>query len=227
MCVNYQPVTSGQLVSHFNAPIQTDEAWPPETWQDYAAPIIVGDESGRHVLLGLYSMVPKKFIRPGTKRYSTMNARAETIGTLPSYAIPWRKSQLCLVPMTAFFEPNYESGKAERWKIYMADESPFAVAGLYRSWSEPNGVTSHSFTQITISADGHPLMKRFHKPGDEKRSLVVLPPSAYDDWLNCRNPDMAKTFLINYPADKMSATASPLESRASKNQEFVMPLFKA
>jgi hypothetical protein len=29
----------------------------------------------------------------------------------------------------------------------------------------------------TLNADSHPLMKRFHKPGDEKRGIVILPPS--------------------------------------------------
>jgi putative SOS response-associated peptidase YedK len=209
MCVNFQPATRQQLKSHFKAPIQTREEWKAETWQDYAAPIIVGDENGRHSLLALYSMIPKKHIPTGAKRYTTMNARAETIATLRSYSASWRKCQFCLVPMLAFFEPNYESGKAERWKISMVDGSPFAVAGLYRAWAEPDGTTSYSFTQITINADDHPLMRRFHKPGDEKRSLIILPLDIYDDWLNCRNPEIARSFLIHHRTEQLSAKAFP------------------
>lgn len=209
MCVNYQSVTRQQLTSHFHAPIQTNEEWKAETWQDYAAPIIVGDNNDRHSLLALYSMIPKKRIPVGVKRFTTMNARAETIAMLRSYSKPWSQCQFCLVPMLAFFEPNYESGKAERWKISMADGSPFAVAGLYRVWMEPDGTTSCSFTQITINADDHPLMRRFHKPGDEKRSLVILSADAYDDWLNCRNHEIANSFLTCYPAERMIAKASP------------------
>ena len=38
--------------------------------------------------------------------------------------------------MSGFFEPCYESGKAERWRICMADGAPFAVAGIWRAWQE-------------------------------------------------------------------------------------------
>ena len=33
---------------------------------------------------------------------------------------------------------------------------------------------------ITINADEHALMRRMHKPGDEKRSLVILPHDEVD-----------------------------------------------
>ena len=36
---------------------------------------------------------------------------------------------------------------------------------------------------LTINADGHCLMQKFHKPTDEKRMVVVLPEDQYQDWL--------------------------------------------
>lgn len=209
MCVNYVPVSRATLETHFQAPLQSELEWKAETWQDYLAPIIVSRNGQRISELATYSMVPKSHLPPGVKRYSTMNARAETIGTLRSYAKHWRDGQLCLVPMMAFMEPNYESGKAERWKIGMADDAPFAVAGVYRIWAEDEGGQSFAFTQITINADKHPLMRRMHKPGDEKRSLVIVPPDAYDDWLTCQNTEMARAFLVPYPAERMRAIPFP------------------
>ena len=47
----------------------------------------------------------------------------------------------------------------------------------------------HSFTILTINADGHDLMCQFHKPVDEKRMLVILPPDCYDHWLKSRPQD--------------------------------------
>jgi putative SOS response-associated peptidase YedK len=204
MCVNFITPTSEQLRNHFKAPLETNTEWKSECWQDYAAPIIIGDKNHRHALLGLYSMIPKKYMPPNVKRFSTMNARAETVATLRSYAHHWQNGQLCLVPMTAYFEPNYEYGKAERWKICMADESPFAVAGLFRTWKEIDGSISYSFTQLTINADNDPMMRRFHKPNEEKRSLVILPEDMYDDWLDCRDPIKATTFLKHYPAELLN-----------------------
>jgi putative SOS response-associated peptidase YedK len=115
--------------------------------------------------------------------------------------------------MTHFYEPNYEAGKAVRWGIGMADERPFAVAGLWRRWAEEDGSMSYSFTQLTINADEHRLMNRFHKPGDEKRSLVIVPPEHYEDWLGCRNPEHARAFLAHYPAKRMRAWEAPLAPR--------------
>jgi hypothetical protein len=39
---------------------------------------------------------------------------------------------------------------------------------------------------LTINAAEHPLMKRFHKSGDEKRSVVIVSPSEYEGWLSSR-----------------------------------------
>ncbi|VEB43015.1 Uncharacterised ACR, COG2135 [Chromobacterium violaceum] len=136
-----------------------------------------------------------------------MNARAETIGEKPTYKAAWRKCQLCLVPMQAFFEPCYETGKAVRMRIGMAGGEPFAVAGMWREWQEPEGSTSYAFTQITINADEHPLMKRMHKPGDEKRSLVVISRSDYDEWLSFRDPEFARRIIIPFSDDAFVATS--------------------
>ena len=210
MCVNYVPVPQSVLDTSFDATMEAEAEWEMETWQDYPAPIILASqEEGRRAVVASYGMIPKTRIAPGTKRFSSMNARAETIGQLRSFAASWQSCQLCLVPMTAFFEPNYESGLPVRWKIGMQDDSPFAVAGLYRTWREENGTISYSFTQITINADDHPLMKRFHKPDDEKRSLVIVPVGEYDDWLNCRSPELARSFLSLFPAQTMKADAAP------------------
>lgn len=220
MCVNFIPVIKPILTSHFDAPINDEMEWKSETWKDYAAPIIIEHEGHRLSLLGLYSMVPKAKMPPGVKQYSTLNARAETIGQLRSYAKYWRQCQLCLVPMTGFFEPNYESGAAVRWRIGMADDAPFAVAGLYRTWQEADGTESASFTQITINADDHPLMRRFHKLGDEKRSLVIVAADEYDEWLGCKDPEMARALLQPYPASKMAANAAPIQRKVQSASLF-------
>lgn len=194
----------------FDARIQTATDWPDEAYQDYAAPIIRHAPNGeREALLASYGMVPKRRIPAGVKKYSTMNARAETVGQLRSYTKSWREGKLCLVPMQAFFEPNWESGAAVRWKIGMADHTPFAVAGLYKSWREEDGTESFSFTQLTINADEHPLMRRFHRPGDEKRSLVIIPRESFDDWLDCAEQKLAREYFSLLPSEAMDAAPAP------------------
>jgi putative SOS response-associated peptidase YedK len=184
-----------------------------EIYKDYPAPIFRGGADGFSTDPATFGMVPRKRIPPGVKVFDTMNARAESVGEKRSFSGAWKKLQLCLIPCASFYEPNYESGKPVRWKIGMASGQPLAIAGLWREWEEPEGAPSISFTMLTVNANDHPLMKRFHKPGDEKRSVVIVPPSAYEDWLNSQSTDEARSFLNLYPVDDMAGEPHPLPPR--------------
>ena len=48
------------------------------------------------------------------------------------------------------------------------------IAGIWSWWKAPDDRELLSFTMLTINADGHEVMKHFHKPEDEKRMVVVL-----------------------------------------------------
>jgi putative SOS response-associated peptidase YedK len=37
---------------------------------------------------------------------------------------------------------------------------------------------------LTVNADHHPVMNQFHKPGDEKRTPVILSEHQFDAWLS-------------------------------------------
>jgi len=215
MCVNYTTVKRTGLEEFGVAAPQRD--WVDEVWQDYEAPIIVlGDDGRRKALLATYGMVPQHKIPAGVRKFSTMNARSETVGSLRSFCTPWRKGQRCLVPMERYFEPNWETGKAVRWAIGMKDQPQFAVAGLWRAHEAADGSVSHSFTQLTVNADAHPLLRRFHRPGDEKRALVILPAEDYDDWLRCGEAEHARFWLALRPEAELSAVPAPLPPRARK-----------
>ncbi|WP_244789384.1 SOS response-associated peptidase family protein [Cupriavidus pauculus] len=209
MCVNYAPVQRQILRDIFGVEPPPGE-WRSEAWPDYPAPIIrrANDSDAWESVLASFSMVPKKAIPSGTRYFPTANARVETIGQLRSFAPHWRACQFALIPATAFFEPNWETGKAVRWKIGLPHDEPFAIAGLWRAW--PDGA---------ISSENHPLMKRFHKPGDEKRSVVLLPRAEWEDWLTCRDPERARTFLQLYPAESLIAEPAPMPPRTRKSTE--------
>lgn len=213
MCVNYTPAGRDAIRDMFG--IEVPELnLRPEIWQDYIAPIVLRPDDGpAYCAPASYGFVPQKHRPPGVTKLTTMNARAETIGSLRSYKQGWSSCHLCLVPMLAFFEPNYESGSPVRWRIGMANGDPFAVAGMWRTWERDDGKVDCSFTQITINADEHDLMKRFHRPGDEKRSLVIVPSANYQAWLACRDPELARTYLRPYPAHLMAAEPARLQPR--------------
>ncbi|GAA4012454.1 hypothetical protein [Actimicrobium antarcticum] len=51
-------------------------------------------------------------------------------------------------------------------------------------------------------------MRRFHKPGDEKRMVVLLPPDRIDAWLDSDYQE-APSFFLPYPAEALCAQPAP------------------
>jgi putative SOS response-associated peptidase YedK len=224
MCVNYVTVKRDSLARF--AALDERQAfmpsgdWETEVWQDYAAPFIVaGRTGGRRALVGSYGMVPQHRLPPGSRAFSTMNARSETADALASFRDAWAAFRFCLVPMERWFEPNYESGRHQRWSIGRADGLPLAVAGLWRAWEQPDGRRVGSFTQLTVNADVHPLLSRFHRPGDEKRALVPLAPDQWDAWLHCRDPEQARRMLVLPDAGQLAAGPEPLAGQEPPQPE--------
>lgn len=225
MCVNYITVSREIALARFNAALDAGEDWANEIYQDYRAPFIIHDEKGdRKALVGSYGFIPQKHKPPGVTRMTTMNARGEEVGTKRHYKKHWLESKLCLVPAMAVYEPNWETGSHVRWAIGVADRAPFAMAGMWRSWEEDNGVIAHSFTQFTMNADDHLLLNRFHRPGEEKRGVVIIRPEDYDDWLSCKNPELARAYLQLLPPEALTAWPEPRKSgskpaKAKVNEE--------
>ncbi|CBW75393.1 ATP synthase protein I [Mycetohabitans rhizoxinica HKI 454] len=207
VCTNYESATLDDLSTFTEFPRPTFD-YPRSVYKDYAAPIFRMGEGTRSTDRATFGLVPRKHIPPGVKVFDTMNARAETVGEKRSFSTCWRNGQLCLIPASSFYEPNYETGKAVRWRIKLASGEPFSIAGLWRAWND-----SLSFTMLTLNADSHPLLRRFHEPGSEKRGIVILRREYYDDWLTCREPEVARTFLSLLPADELVAGPAPLPTR--------------
>lgn len=215
MCTSYKTGRDINYHDLFDVDPPAGE-WREEVYKDYPAPIVLRVPDGaRAARLATFGLVPRKHIPEGVKVFDTMNCRTETVAMKRSFSGAWRGGQLCLIPCNSFYEPNYESGKAVRWRISMADGKPFAIAGLWRAWNETEG-QALSFTMLTLNADQHPLMSRFHKPGSEKRSVVIMPPAHYEDWLECRDPEVAWTFLRLTQPEEMRAEADPLPPRAPR-----------
>lgn len=212
MCTNYRP-TARDLIAEQLAIEAPGFAWEAEVWPGHAAPLLRGRGAARECLKACFGLVP--YWSQDTKiARMTYNARSETVHEKPSYRQPWARRQFGLVPMTAFYEPSYESGKAVRWRIERADAAPFLVAAVWDRWvARPTGEIVWSFSMLTINADAHPLMRRFHKPGDEKRSLVVIDPARADDWLHA-DADTARALLQPFDAAAFRARAEPLPPRA-------------
>lgn len=79
------------------------------------------------------------------------------------------------------------------------------MAGIWKRYEDQDGRSLFGMSMLTVNADGHPLMSRMHEPNDEKRSVVILRPDGYDEWLNTKNVEAARSLLQLYPAEGMIA----------------------
>lgn len=102
-----------------------------------------------------------------------------------------------------------------RHEIRDADGSPLGIAGIWEYKAEgPNGLPLLSMSMLTINADGHAVFQRMHKPDDEKRMLVIIPPERYDEWLHSAVED-ASSFFVPYPADRLVTAEAPKQTKST------------
>lgn len=191
-----------------------------EAYPGYAAPIIRALEADApevklRVDAALFGLIPV-WAKDRAFGKRTYNARSETVSEKPSYRTAWKQRRYCLVPMEQFFEPCWETGRAVRWSIHRKDGEPFAVAGIWENWTDKSsGEIVASFSMLTINADGHAVMGRFHRPGDERRSLVVVPDSRWQAWLTAPATEAAGMFDTMDSTQFTAEPASPKQTQAS------------
>lgn len=165
----------------------------------------------REALVGQLGLVPK-WVKSASdaKLRSTklVNARQETVTTTTAFRDAWLAGQRCIVPMQAFQEEDYRSGKAVHTRVARVDGRAMGAAGLWERWVGADGEEILSFCLLTVNANSHALIHRYQQPGAEKRMLAILNEGSFDAWLQAR-PEKAKEFLRPYPAEKL--TANPIQ----------------
>ncbi|MEZ5741041.1 MAG: SOS response-associated peptidase family protein [Burkholderiaceae bacterium] len=241
MCTNYVPSRGSRLTATLGL---TDPglAWRNEVWPGHLAPMIrrphePADDVAQ-IVPACFGLIPG-WSRDGRNYRHCYNARSETVAEKPSFRHAWRRGQFCLVPADAFFEPNYESGRPVRWRIAQANGEPMSLAGIWDAWRRPDtanpgntapmgpadaatlaGEWLLSFSLLTINADGHDMMGRFHAPGDEKRSVVIISGADRQAWLNAP-PEQARQ-MLRLPAPGQLVT-EPAPRRAGPPRQPAPP----
>jgi len=71
-------------------------------------------------------------------KYSTFNARIETVAQKPAYRHAWRASQRCLIPALGYYEWQKSATGKQPFFIYYEDFQPLFFAGLYEPLREPD-----------------------------------------------------------------------------------------
>lgn len=128
-----------------------------------------------------------------------INARAETVATKPAFRNALRERR-CLIVTDGFYEWQAQGRGKQPWCIRMQDGRPFAFAGLWERWTDPEGRAIESCTVITTTPNA--LIKQFHH-----RMPVILASRDYDLWLDVRIRDVDRLplLLAPYPPEDMTA----------------------
>jgi putative SOS response-associated peptidase YedK len=136
-----------------------------------------------------------------------INAKAETVATLPTFRDAYRKRR-CIVPVDGFFEWKAIKGQEAKqpYAIGMKDGSPFGIAGLWENWKDPaTGDWIRTFAVIT--ADGNEMVADIHD-----RMPAILAPGDCDRWLS--DEADPRDLLRPLPADLMRIW--PISTRVNK-----------
>jgi putative SOS response-associated peptidase YedK len=184
MCGRFVSATPpDQIASYF-------EAEPPEALLEPSynvAPTndvyaVLSDGSTRHVDAFHWGLVPlwAKDPKIGSKM---INARAETLAEKNAYKSAFKRRR-CLIPADGFYEWRKDpdapaKAKKQPYFIHRPDGEPYAFAGLWEVWRGPNKDQEplRSCTIITTAPNAE--MAKIHD-----RMPVILPPSAWDTWLD-------------------------------------------
>jgi putative SOS response-associated peptidase YedK len=128
-----------------------------------------------------------------------INARAETVAERPGFRSAFKRRR-CLVIADGFYEWQKIGSSKIPMRINLKSGEPFAMAGLWEVWKNPEGESIKSCTIITTSANS--FMEPIHD-----RMPVILPHDRLSVWLNTGIEDSSvlSELLLPYSSDEMES----------------------
>lgn len=200
-------LTREELERQFGAKLGSDEVYTPGDRVSAFAlprvPVICNDNTAeiRTLFWGLIPYWVKNTEQAKDIRMKTFNARSESLAEKASYRhlIGHRR---CIVLVNGFYEWQTNEKRKIPYLIGMTDKSPFALAGLYDKWKNPE--TSEivsTFTIITTRAN--PLLEVIHNT--KKRMPVILSPDQKNQWLDVKTNPAELGIFEPFPQELLRA----------------------
>ena len=120
-------------------------------------------------------------------RYKTTVAKSVNVFDKPMWQDAIRM-QRCLVPVNGYYEWRKTIDGKRPFYVQVKDQPLVALAGMYSTWTDAEGVEHGTFAVITIGDDSH-----------TGRSPVVIAPENEADWLNPEVADVSSIFVMMQP----------------------------
>jgi len=136
--------------------------------------------------------------------FTMINAKAETLEEKVSYLPSFQKKR-CVIFADSFYEWARTKETKQAYRIQTKDQSIFAIAGLYTTFTKSDGSKYHSTVIITTQANE--MMSPIHD-----RMPVILAPSEVEEWLSPQNQNTSKLKALLNPYDPRSMSFYPVSS---------------
>ncbi|MFN3656512.1 MAG: SOS response-associated peptidase [Pseudolabrys sp.] len=138
-----------------------------------------------------------------------INARGESVCDKPAFRAAMKRRR-CLIPADGFYEWQAR-GKAPKQPFYIRAKSgePIAFAGLWETWTGPNG--EEIDTAAIVTTDANRTLGPIHD-----RMPVIVPPEAFDLWLDCATVDARTAEAILRPAPDDFLEAYPVSTAVNR-----------
>jgi putative SOS response-associated peptidase YedK len=216
MCGRYVSPDQAAIEREF-ALVRTEWRFPPSynVAPTQRVPIIRsvdGELQGSQIRWGLIPF----FAKGEPPKYSTINARIETVETAASYRGPWKRGQRCLQIATGFYEWHMDASERKApYYIHVNDQPVFAFAGLWDRSVKADGAAGESCVHITMPANA--LMADIHNTGKHpNRMPAILRREDVAVWLN-GSVDDARAVLKQYDSGLMVAHEVSTAVNSPKN----------
>ena len=144
------------------------------------------------------------------------NARGESVLDRPAFQAAMRYRR-CLVPFDGFYEWKHSGRRRQPYYIHARDGGPLAFAGLWESWTGPNGEEMETAAIITTSANDQ--LAPLHN-----RMPVILSQDAFDPWLDHRNVDAETAARLITPAHEDLLEVHPVSDAVNRAENDVPEL---
>ncbi len=186
-------------------------------------PIVRLAEGERQFALVRWGLIPPWVEGPPRASRLLINARGESVNDKPAFRNAMRRRR-CLFPADGFYEWKRDGERKRPYCVRPKHGGPIAFAGLWETWTGPNGEEMETAAIITTAANRE--LAHLHE-----RMPVILPPEAFDLWLDCRNVDAMTAAAIFLPAREGLLEAyeiSPAVNRtANDGPELIEPVSAA
>jgi putative SOS response-associated peptidase YedK len=141
-----------------------------------------------------------------------INARGESVTDKPAFRNAMKRRR-CLIPADGFYEWQAAGARKQPYFVHAKSGAPLAFAGLWETWTGPNGEEVDTAAIVTTSANRT-------LGGIYDRMPVIVPEEAFDIWLGSAagegKDDLAAATALIAPAPDDLLEVYPVSTEVNR-----------